>query len=418
MKIIESFRHWLSPRPVSKSTATAAWLRGEPGDGEATPLLANAYQQSSWVYAAISAKAGKLAQTPFKLLTASRRGGERELADGPLFALFQQPHPRLDRFAFWELLATWLDLRGEAFVVALDEAGGVLAPRPGAPIRSLLVLNPDHFTEMVENHALIGWRHAGAGSRAPLAAQALLPEEVIHVRLPNPFHFWRGMSPLGVALLAAQADYASSQFMKGLILNNADTGLIVTTKEHLSAEQIEQVNAALRERKARAGSADRPLFLGGGAEVEKPALNAADLQFLENRKFTRQEILAIFRVPETVLGFTEDANRAVAASQMLHWVQNVIAPLCRRLEAGLQPVVRAFAAGEPALGWFDLEELPELQAARRERVDAAVKLFGLGVPLNDIARVLDLGLPAYPWGNTGYLAANQQPVSLRPAEKP
>jgi phage portal protein BeeE len=221
-----------------------------------------------------------------------------------------------------------------------------------------------------------------------------------------------------VALLAAQVDYASALFMKGLILNNADTGMIVTSEHHLLPAQMEQIQAALRERKSRAGQATRPLFLSGGVKVEKPALSAADLQFLENRKFTRQEILALFRVPETVLGFTEDANRAVTESQMLHWVLNVIAPLCRRLEAGLQPLVGAVAGPTALQGYFDLDELPEMQNARRLRVDAAAKLFSLGVPLNDINRALDLGLPAYAWGGTGWVASGLQPAGRCESDRP
>jgi HK97 family phage portal protein len=408
MKLVAAIRHWLAQPAEVKSAAispsAAAWLRGEVPAGAA--MLINAYQQSSWVYAAVSAKAAKLAQAPFKLYA-----GERELTEGAAVDLFRRPHPHLDRFAFWELVATWLDLRGEAFILALDATGAVLPLRPQSAIRSLLVLNPDHFSEIIEDHGLAGWRYTGAGASGPMGSALLLPEEVIHLRLPNPFNFWRGMSPLGVAMVAAQADYFSGQFMKGLILNNADTGLIVTSEHHLTQAQIDQVQAALRERKSRAGMADRPLFLSGGVKVEKPALNAADLEFLEHRKFTRQEILAIFRVPDTVLGFTEDANRAVAESQMLHWIHNVIAPLCRRLEAGLQPVLSALAAREAATGFFDLDELPEMQNARRNRVDAALKLFQLGVPLNDINRGLDLGLPDYPWGSAGYLPGGLVPAS-------
>jgi phage portal protein BeeE len=174
---------------------------------------------------------------------------------------------------------------------------------------------------------------------------------------------------------------------------------------------MDQVQAALRERKARAGMADRPLFLSGGVKVEKPALNAADLQFLENRKFNRQEILAVFRVPETILGFTEDANRAVAEAQWRHWIHHVLAPLCRRLEAGLQPVLDALEPRAGLTACFDVEDLPEMQEARRGRVDAARALFQLGVPLNDINRVLDLGLPHYPWGNRPYLPQNVQPIA-------
>ena len=44
-----------------------------------------------------------------------------------------------------------------------------------------------------------------------------LPEEVWHEKLPNPFDFWRGMSPLAVAATAAGTDHAASLFMKGIM---------------------------------------------------------------------------------------------------------------------------------------------------------------------------------------------------------
>lgn len=405
MKILHSFRQWFTPAPAAKAYAPtlAGWWRGDTAEGAGA--FVNAYQQSTWVYAAISAKAIKLAQTPLKLYR-----GEEAVSGGPARALLQRPHPQLDRFAFWELVSTWLDLRGEAFLLPVDRQGAVVALRPGADVERLLPLPPEQFSEIVEHHTLAGWRYHSTGAADPLEGMVLLPEEVLHLRLPNPWHPWRGLSPLGVAQLAAQTDYHSAQFMKGLILNNADTGLIVTTDQHLSQAQIDQVQAALRERKARAGMADRPLFLSGGVKVEKPALNAADLQFLENRKFNRQEILAVFRVPETILGFTEDANRAVAEAQLLHWIHHVLAPLCRRLEAGLQPLLDALEPRAGLTACFDVEDLPEMQDARRGRVDAARALFQMGVPLNDINQVLDLGLPHYPWGDRAYLPQNLQPV--------
>jgi hypothetical protein len=55
----------------------------------------------------------------------------------------------------------------------------------------------------------------------------------------------------------AQTDYAAAQFMKGLLFNNADTGLIVTTDAQLSPEQREVIEAALRNRKRSAGTPDK-----------------------------------------------------------------------------------------------------------------------------------------------------------------
>jgi hypothetical protein len=50
-------------------------------------------------------------------------------------------------------------------------------------------------------------------------------------------------------MLPAAADYAAEQFMKGLMINNADTGVIITTDQQVSPEQREAIRAALRERK-------------------------------------------------------------------------------------------------------------------------------------------------------------------------
>ncbi|MEI7729189.1 MAG: phage portal protein [Verrucomicrobiota bacterium] len=390
-------------RPAQKSSmpVARAFLRGDDEPESGSLPLVNPYQQSAWVYAAVCAKAAKIAQIPFRLSRAGvRRRGENLVTSGPLYDLFQRPHPRLDRFAFWELISTWLDLRGEVFLVALDADGRVqsLTARPRAfPVRSLLVLPPDDFQEIITDHQLTGWRYQPGGPYSPLPGAALLPEEVIHLKLPNPFQFWRGMSPLTVAQLAVQTDYASAQFMKGLMLNNADPGLIVTANSCLSEHQMEQIYAALRERKRRPGAADRPLFLPFDVKVDKPALRAADVQFLENRKFSRQEIGSIFKVPQTILGYTEDANRSVDEQQSLNWLINVILPLGRRIEAALQPLLDL--AGPELSGWFDPDALPEMQAARRARVDTAVKLATLGVPFNDLNRELDLGFPEYAWGN-------------------
>jgi phage portal protein BeeE len=107
-----------------------------------------------------------------------------------------------------------------------------------------LVLCPDHFQHVVENNELMGWRYTGYGPEAPLESQVFLPEEVIHSRFPNPYNFWRGAGPNHVARLAASTDYASAQFMKGLMLNNADTGVIAYTDQQPSPEQREAIMAA------------------------------------------------------------------------------------------------------------------------------------------------------------------------------
>jgi HK97 family phage portal protein len=401
----------------SAPVTIADWLRG--ADSSATgAMLGNAFDQSVWVYGCVQTIAEQVAQIPFRFST-GQRGGENILEAGPVVDLFDRPHPFLNRFEFWEIFIQHLLIRGRVFVVALDNVGRVMNLQTDKAVpASLALLNPVNVQKVISGSILQGWRYSAAFG-AVVESQMLLPEEVLFVRLPNPYDFWEGLAPMAVGMLAAQTDYASAQFMKGLMLNNADTGVIVTTDQQMTAEQRELIMAALRERKRSAGTTDRPLFLGGGAKVEKPTLSAVDMQFLENRKFNRQEICSVFRVPQEILGFTEDANRSVGESARYNFIENRVAPLCQRLEASVLPLV-ALATGGAAksknpkgrvYGFFDVESLPIMQAARRERFVGANGGFSMGVPLNVLNSVFDLGLPGnLPHADKCYLPFSLQEV--------
>jgi len=166
----------------------------------------------------------------------------------------------------------------------------------------------------------------------------------------------------------------------------------------------------LRQRKRQAGTADRPLLLSNGAEVVPPQLSSGDLQFLENRKFTRAEICAAFGVPEEIVTTTDAAKYDVMAGARLNFIENRVAPLCRRLEAEEDLSVKAL---DPrAVGWFDLESLPILQEVRWNRLKTARVGFEMGVTFNELNRVLDLGFKPLPWGDVGYTASNVKPVQV------
>ena len=190
--------------------------------------------------------------------------------------------------------------------------------------------------------------------------------------------------------------------------NNGETGTVLRTAEQLDPEQREQLLAALRERKRRVGTADRPVLLWGGAEVVTPKMSSADLQFLANRKFSCTEICAAFGVPEEIITTTNAAKYDVMAGARLNFIENRVVPLCRRLEAEDDITVKAI--DPTADGWFDTEDHPVLAAARRERLAAARAGFEMGVPFNELNRAFDLGFRPLPWGDKGYVPSAMVPA--------
>jgi HK97 family phage portal protein len=372
-----------------------------PDEGGSGPVLTNAYQQVAWVYRAINALAEQVSNIPFRFSVTSSEG-ESLITTGPLVDFYARPHPQINRFEYWELRVIWLMLRGECFRVPIyEESGERRAERGSRRLKSVLILDPGRFQHIVQNNQLMGWRYVDYSRNSPLSSQVFLPEEVWHEKLPNPFDFWRGMSPLAVAATAAGTDYAASLFMKGIMENNGDTGTILRTDEQLDAVQREQVLAHLRERKRRCGMASQPAFIWGGAEVVTPRLSSSDLQFLENRRFSRSEICAAFGVPEEIVTSTNNAKYDVMAGARLNFIENRVLPLCRRLEAEEDVTVKAI--DPTADGWFDVEDHPVLTEARRARLAAARAGFDMGIPLNDLNRAFDLGFRPFPWGEQGYI---------------
>jgi HK97 family phage portal protein len=435
-------------KPVSKSSISpdmAAWARAEDVDvGGNGAKLVSPYSQSAWVYIAVSILAKHVAQIPFRVsrvggggatrvrsLRASHQPEHRKavrkalnadiLESGDVVDLFKRPHPTMNGEMFWEMVITWFALRGEFFILPLDGADGVVDLSERRPdVRRMITLPTELFWHIVTGYELTAWRYTGSPLLTPIPSEVLLPDEVIHHRSPNPYLYWRGMSPLIVAMLPAQSDYAGEQYQKGLWVNNADTGVIVTTDQILTDDQRKSVEVALRERKRKAGTADRPLFLFGGAKVEKPMLSMLDMQFLETRKFLRSEIFSIFSVPEPLAGFTSDLNDGGAGGSLDavkgSFVESTIGSLCMSLENAMDKIVKVF--GDDLVGWFDIDSLPIMQAQRRARWDTASKMFSMSVPMDDINSVLDLGLPDRPWYKEGYLPFNLQSVSQPPEPMP
>jgi HK97 family phage portal protein len=410
--IVNSFS--LKRRNASSLSASAhTWLRGLDLETGSTKLTAP-YSQCAWVYVAVSVLAESVAHVPFRI-SRGRGKGETLVDSGPVWELFNRPHPSMSRALFWQTLVSWEALRGEFFVVALDEAGQPTPLGRRAAIKQMAPLSPDHFAHVVENNQIAGWRCSCDKNAFPVASQVLLPEEVIHWRNFNPYDYWRGLSPLSVAMLPATSDYAAEQFMKGLMSNNGDAGMIVTTEEMLDQTQREQFMEALLDRKRRAGTADRPLFLWGKIKVETPSISSVDLQFLDNRKLNRQEIGAIFKVPESMMGFAGEKSALSAGAAIeqdrLTFIENTVGALCRRLEAAMEPLIKSM---DPQLdGWFDLDALPIMQAARRERMNTAAKAFSMGVPFNELNQVYDLGFESLPWGNRGYVPETLRQVGVK-----
>lgn len=391
---------WLA---VRSGSFTQAFFTGTdldaPRRGISEPL-----RRSAWVRAAVMKVAQPIASVELYLSE-----NDEELDDPALDEFWSAPGlnadgSRMSQADFIELLAVWLQLKGEYFLI-LDETWRV--PFPEVAMRTpLIVARPDRMRHVVRGAVLESWEWTDAAGRRVL----LDPSRVIHVKLANPYDDWRGMGPLEAAEIAAGADYASAQFAKNISEANGDQGMIVVAKGGMpTPEQQQQIKDALREKTAaQRRGIFRPVFLGGDVTIEDPKVRSMDASFVAQRLENRKEIAAAFGVPPSF--FDPQASYSIgSASDRFILIEETARPLSHKINGGLTRVVR-LQTGRNVCVESDWDDHSVMQAVRRERIDTGLKLWATGMPMERVSDYLNLDLPEFPGWEVGYL-----PFSVAPA---
>jgi HK97 family phage portal protein len=309
---------------VSVDTAWSAFFGGASTASGASVTPQTAVTQAT-VFACIRVINDALATVPLKLYR--KTGNERrEEEDHPLRSLLRDAPNGLQTSVEWrDMLQTHLCLRGNAFThVRRNFAGEVVG---------LLPIHPDGLTVRLldgrlfyEGDTLDGRRIVGS------------QDEVLHVRGFGGDGFF-GFSPIrecretvGLSLTAER--YGASLFARG-----ANPGGVLEMPGKLSKEAAARLKDSFDTSYAGASNAGRTLLLEEGIKWSRVGLSADDAQFLETRKFQRNEIAAIFRVPPHMVADLERATFSNIEQQGIDFVRHCIRPWAERWESRLNHVL-------------------------------------------------------------------------------
>jgi SPP1 gp7 family putative phage head morphogenesis protein len=98
-----------------------------------------------------------------------------------------------------------------------------------------------------------------------------------------------------------------------------------------------------------------------------------------------------------------------SASDYFRLIHGTSMPLAGVVADAITRVVR-LQTGRDLEPYFDFDEHPTMQQVRGERIDAAQKLWGMGVPMKEINDYLDMGMKPYSGWDLGYLPFSVAPV--------
>ena len=183
-----------------------------PYDATGGERMYHAFEQSTWVMRAIKKIAGPIAAVDLHFT----RDGQR-FHDADLEVFWETPGAGLSRTDLIEATVGWLKLEGEAFWLLDDSWLAALGPHaPGSfsagPATPIQIARPDRMRHVVNNGELEGWEYVDAGGKRAL----LLPEQVIQLKLWNPYSDFRGMAELKPCRDAAEADFLAGKVAMSL----------------------------------------------------------------------------------------------------------------------------------------------------------------------------------------------------------
>ncbi len=255
---------------------------------------------------------------------------------------------------------------------------------------------------------LVGYR-----IRDKVGEYELKPEQLIWSRFYNPDNAWRGLAPLAAVRRGIQIDDQAQRWSLSFFQNSARADYVIVAPQALTRGEREELKAQINEQHRGIGHAHEPLVLEAG-DVKPISYPPKDIEWLAQRQNAREEIGAVFGVPDEIMGWGRDTYENFKQAELVFWRLALI-PLLQQRDVLLTQWFQRSGDLKPDLSIAtDLTDVQALQPDRGLLIEQANKLWTMGVPFQEINELLQLGLPDdLPGADQGYL-----PLSLIPAGEP
>lgn len=357
--------------------------------------LMKSYEVVSWINMGVRAIARNGAKLPLKVMKKDRNGHEEEVTQDQRVRVFNRPFPpyiSTKRLISWTL--TSLHLTGKAF---WEVQPSLRHPEFIYPVRSDL-MKPIPDKDGVVRNFLFDYK----GKKKILSAK-----NVFWVSFINPLDELDGLSPLAAGALAAATDVTAVRMNLALLNNQARPQGVFVSQDELSTPAFKRMKEQIASTHQGAWNAGKPLLLEAGVDYKAISLPPKDMEYLNGRKFSMQEILALLGVPLSVAG-APNANFATARIEERRFWEQTIEPVMMDLAGAIDA---AFFPSEEITAHFDMSSIAALQAEESEK-DKRLKIrFVHGIITLDEWRVC-VGLEPIGGsiGKTRVLQKNLQPI--------
>jgi HK97 family phage portal protein len=371
--------------------------------GKSEQLQANL----GWCFAANNAIVEPTAAVELKLYRKTKSGKREEIIEHELLDLLDNPNNAHTGEQLRTLHFSYMNFVGESYVYMRDSRGNAYEPAKGR-LPAALEIFPAHLVQFTLGEAY-------SKSTVRYGAETYPLISVIRDLNPDPDNPYYGRSIVRASAQTLDTEFQMKEWNRRFFANNARPSLIFNTNEPLDEEAYERWKSQFQDEHGGTENAYKPLLIEGG-DAKPYMLNQQDLDFLNSRKFSRDEILAMWRVNPYIIGSVENVNLATAKVARMQHAEINIEPRLRQFVKQLNAsLVRLY---DPMLELGFESPVPEDDDAKLKAATQGVNKWWtideVREQYGDTALPDDLGSQVYMANNNAPLSAIAEP--LKPGE--
>lgn len=268
-----------------------------------------------WCFTANTAIVDPAAAVKFKLFRVKKDGDREEITQHEILDLLNAPNLIHTGEQMRQLHYTYMNFCGESYIYMI-KGGDHFIPAKGQ-LPDALQIMPSHQVVFklgaTYSKSIVRFNH----NEYPSAA-------FIRDLNPDPGNPYFGRSIIAASAPIIDTENQMKEWNRRLFANMARPSLVFNTEQPLSDAQYKRWKQQFVDEDTGTENAFKPLLIEGG-KATPYMMNATDLDFLNSRKFSMQEILSMWHVSPSILGQVENVNRAnMDAGFYMHAVNNTV----------------------------------------------------------------------------------------------
>lgn len=332
--------------------------------------LKNMYGNEPWVYIACNAVAKKVASQPLRVYRELLSNGKlitKPIDNHSLTKKIYKPNDYESYTKFFQKVGIELSLMGNCIVWNMRfHKQLIILPT------ELVMIDFDSSGKLLRY--IVSATHDPDFAGLLNANIVIMPEDIIHISLPNPKSMIWGLSPFIPARKSVLFDRYSKEYLLQYYLKQANPGPVLEMSELANERQAIRFLKSMEMKYTGRKNQRRTLILPKGVSAKNLSNTLAEQELKEHLEMNRQEIISILQIPPHEVGIqtTGSIGSEETDKQLKNFWESTIIPFQNLIADGLTLSYRK-DLGETSSLKFDNSAVQALKDNEDKKADIAIK---------------------------------------------